>query len=207
MNDLVHEGVTSFKLFMAYPGVFMLDDGSIFKALQTLRRTAGWFACTPKTAARLTSSCSRLWRKASGRRSIYALTRPQPRRPRPSGAAIGWRDGGRAHLHRPLELATMRWRKFARPGDRGLPVLRRNLPAVLYLPRNMDAPVSGSEICFSLPRCGKSGTRKNSGTASSTIICKCLHPIIARSVSKNRKKMGATISRRSPTAVRAWSTA
>src|SRR5215470_4136367 len=32
MNDLVREGVTSFKLFMAYPGVFMLDDGSIFKA-------------------------------------------------------------------------------------------------------------------------------------------------------------------------------
>src|ERR1700720_4203975 len=31
MNDLVNEGVTSFKLFMAYPGVFMLDDGSIFK--------------------------------------------------------------------------------------------------------------------------------------------------------------------------------
>src|SRR5437763_3248203 len=35
MNDLVREGVTSFKLFMAYPGVFMLADGSIFKALQT----------------------------------------------------------------------------------------------------------------------------------------------------------------------------
>ena len=31
MNALVREGVTSFKLFMAYPGVFMLDDGSIFK--------------------------------------------------------------------------------------------------------------------------------------------------------------------------------
>src|SRR5947209_4482603 len=29
MNDLVHEVVTSFKLFMTYPGVFMLDDGSI----------------------------------------------------------------------------------------------------------------------------------------------------------------------------------
>src|SRR5262252_11052512 len=27
MNALVREGVTSFKLFMAYPGVFMLDDG------------------------------------------------------------------------------------------------------------------------------------------------------------------------------------
>ncbi len=41
MNDLVHEGVTSFKLFMAYPGVFMLDDGSIFKALQTTSRNGG----------------------------------------------------------------------------------------------------------------------------------------------------------------------
>src|SRR5881409_407876 len=34
MNALVGEGVTSFKLFMAYPGVFMLDDASIFKAMQ-----------------------------------------------------------------------------------------------------------------------------------------------------------------------------
>src|SRR5437899_6962118 len=33
MDALVRQGITSFKLFMAYPGVFMLDDGSIFKAL------------------------------------------------------------------------------------------------------------------------------------------------------------------------------
>src|SRR5580693_8826177 len=33
MDQLVRQGVTSFKLFMAYPGVFMLDDASIFKAL------------------------------------------------------------------------------------------------------------------------------------------------------------------------------
>ena len=26
-----HEGVTSFKLFMAYPGVFMVDDATIFR--------------------------------------------------------------------------------------------------------------------------------------------------------------------------------
>ncbi|HUH03083.1 MAG TPA: amidohydrolase family protein, partial [Kofleriaceae bacterium] len=34
MGDMVREGVTSFKLFMAYPGVFKLDDGSIFRAMQ-----------------------------------------------------------------------------------------------------------------------------------------------------------------------------
>ena len=33
MNALVRDGVTSFKLFMAYPGVFMLDDASIFRAI------------------------------------------------------------------------------------------------------------------------------------------------------------------------------
>src|SRR5438067_11768868 len=31
MDALVRQGVTSFKLFMAYPDVFMLDDASIFR--------------------------------------------------------------------------------------------------------------------------------------------------------------------------------
>ncbi|MEU2083768.1 dihydropyrimidinase [Streptomyces albus] len=38
MDVLVAEGVTSFKLFMAYPGVFYSDDGQILRAMQ---RTAG----------------------------------------------------------------------------------------------------------------------------------------------------------------------
>src|SRR5258706_9122158 len=33
MGTMVKEGISSFKLFMAYPGVFMVDDGAIFKAL------------------------------------------------------------------------------------------------------------------------------------------------------------------------------
>ncbi|HLI16017.1 MAG TPA: dihydropyrimidinase [Acidimicrobiales bacterium] len=38
MDSLVDEGVTSFKLFMAYPGVFYSSDGEIFRAM---RRAAG----------------------------------------------------------------------------------------------------------------------------------------------------------------------
>src|SRR2546421_9963569 len=34
MGSMVREGVPSFKLFMAYPGVFMLDDASIFRAMR-----------------------------------------------------------------------------------------------------------------------------------------------------------------------------
>lgn len=34
MEEMVAEGVTSFKLFMAYPGVLMIDDGLMFKVMQ-----------------------------------------------------------------------------------------------------------------------------------------------------------------------------
>ncbi|MBC7549527.1 MAG: amidohydrolase family protein, partial [Cellulomonas sp.] len=34
MDELVAEGVTSFKLFMAYKGVFLSDDGQIVRAMQ-----------------------------------------------------------------------------------------------------------------------------------------------------------------------------
>ncbi len=34
MEEMVAEGITSFKLFMAYPGVLMVDDGLMFKVMQ-----------------------------------------------------------------------------------------------------------------------------------------------------------------------------
>src|SRR4029079_6414978 len=41
MDTMVKEGVSSFKLFMAYPGVFMVDDASIFKALSRTGENGG----------------------------------------------------------------------------------------------------------------------------------------------------------------------
>jgi dihydropyrimidinase len=41
MDQLVDEGVTSFKLFTAYPGVFLSDDGAIFKAMQRTAKNGG----------------------------------------------------------------------------------------------------------------------------------------------------------------------
>src|ERR687894_145728 len=34
MENLVDEGITSYKLFMAYPGVFYSDDAQILRAMQ-----------------------------------------------------------------------------------------------------------------------------------------------------------------------------
>ena len=42
MKTLVrHEGVSSFKLFMAYPGALMLDDGELFKAMRVAGANGG----------------------------------------------------------------------------------------------------------------------------------------------------------------------
>ena len=41
MDELVAEGVTDFKLFTAYPGVFFSDDGAIFRAMQRTARNGG----------------------------------------------------------------------------------------------------------------------------------------------------------------------
>src|SRR6186713_1389581 len=41
MDTLVDEGVTTFKLFTAYPGVFFSDDGAIFQAMQQTHRNGG----------------------------------------------------------------------------------------------------------------------------------------------------------------------
>jgi dihydropyrimidinase len=44
MDGLIDEGVTSFKLFMAYPGVFYSDDGQILRAMQKSAET-GLMTC------------------------------------------------------------------------------------------------------------------------------------------------------------------
>jgi dihydropyrimidinase len=41
MDRLVDEGVTDFKLFTAYPGVFFSDDGAIFRAMQQTATNGG----------------------------------------------------------------------------------------------------------------------------------------------------------------------
>ncbi|MHC0431919.1 dihydropyrimidinase [Streptomyces sp. O3] len=41
MDLLVEEGITSFKLFMAYPGVFYSDDGQVLRAMQRSAANGG----------------------------------------------------------------------------------------------------------------------------------------------------------------------
>src|SRR5881397_3663754 len=41
LKSVIDQGIPSFKLFMAYPGVFLVDDGTIFKAMSVAGERGG----------------------------------------------------------------------------------------------------------------------------------------------------------------------
>ena len=76
MNALVREGVTSFKLFMAYPGVFMLDDGSIFKTFQATAKNGGLVCMHAENGNAIDVIVQQALAEGKRAPKYHALTRP-----------------------------------------------------------------------------------------------------------------------------------
>ena len=96
-----HDGVTSFKLFMAYPGVFMVDDATIFKALLKTRENGGLICMHAENGGVIDTLVKEALRKGETRAEVSRADAADARRGRshrPRHRARG--DGGRADLHR-----------------------------------------------------------------------------------------------------------
>src|SRR4029078_12075716 len=76
MDALVRQGVTSFKLFMAYRGVFMLDDGSIFKALSRTANNGGTICMHAENGDVIDVLVQRALAEGKTAPKYHALTRP-----------------------------------------------------------------------------------------------------------------------------------
>ncbi len=76
MDSLVDEGVASFKLFMAYPGVLMVDDATIFKALSRTAKNGALICMHAENGGVIDVIVQRAL--AEGKRApiYHALTRP-----------------------------------------------------------------------------------------------------------------------------------
>src|SRR6266436_5450375 len=76
MGQLIREGVTSFKLFMAYPGVFMLDDANIFRAMRQAAKHSGLICMHAENGGAIDVIVQQAL--ADGKRApkYHALTRP-----------------------------------------------------------------------------------------------------------------------------------
>ena len=104
MNALVGEGVTSFKLFMAYPGVFMLDDASIFSALQTTAKNGGLICMHAENGSAIDVIVQQALAEGKKAPKYHALTRPTTAEAEACRAPSRWPKWPGSDLHRASEL-------------------------------------------------------------------------------------------------------
>jgi dihydropyrimidinase len=153
MNDLIHEGVTSFKLFMAYPGVFMLDDGSIFKALQTTSKNGGLVCMHAENGSAIDVIVQQALAEGKKAPKYHALTRPTTAEAEATARAIALAEMAGAPVYIVHLSCNDALEKVREARDRGLPVYAETCPQYLYLSlENFDAPgFEGAKYVFTPP--------------------------------------------------------
>src|SRR6202050_1352586 len=141
MNALVREGVTSFKLFMAYPGVFMLDDGSIFKTFQATAKNGGLVCMHAENGSAIDVIVQQALAEGKRAPKYHALTRPTTAEAEAVSRAIALAEMAGAPIYIVQLSCNDALEKVREARDRGLPVYAETCPQYLYLSLdNMDAP-------------------------------------------------------------------
>src|ERR1700691_1542345 len=153
MSALVHEGVTSFKLFMAYPGVFMLDDASIFRALQTTSNNGGLVCMHAENGGAIDVIVQQALAEGKKAPKYYALTRPTTAGAEAVSRAIALAEMAGAPVYIVHLSCNEALEKVREARDRGLRVYAETCPQYLYLSLDdMDAPgFEGAKYVFTPP--------------------------------------------------------
>jgi dihydropyrimidinase len=153
MNALVREGVSSFKLFMAYPGVFMLDDASIFKAFRATAQNGGLVCMHAENGGAIDVIVQQALAEGKKAPKYHALTRPTTAEAEATGRAIALAEMAGAPVYIVHLSCNEALEKVREARDRGLPVYAETCPQYLYLSiENFDAPgFEGAKYVFTPP--------------------------------------------------------
>jgi dihydropyrimidinase len=136
MYTLMDEGITSFKLFMAYPGVFLVDDATIFRAMSAAGERGGLICMHAENGIVINEIIKRALEQGRTAPKWHALTRP----------TIAEAEG----VHRAIAIAEMAespvyivhlssadaLNKIREARDRGIPAFAETCPQYLF--RNLD---------------------------------------------------------------------
>jgi dihydropyrimidinase len=76
MDEMVREGVASFKLFMAYPNVLMADDATIFKALRQTAKNGALICMHAENGSVIDVIVQQALAEGKTAPIYHALTRP-----------------------------------------------------------------------------------------------------------------------------------
>ncbi|HXV60821.1 MAG TPA: dihydropyrimidinase [Vicinamibacteria bacterium] len=133
MDALVKEGITSFKLFMAYPGVFMVDDATIFEAMLRTRENGGLICMHAENGGVIDTLVKRALAEGHTEPKWHALTRPMSAEAEATRRAIALAEMAGVPVYIVHLSAGDAMEEVRRARERGLPVFAETCPQYLFL--------------------------------------------------------------------------
>ncbi len=153
MDDMVREGVASFKLFMAYPNVLMVDDATIFKALAQTAKNGALICMHAENGSVIDVIIARALAEGKTAPVYHALTRPPRAEAEAVHRAIALAEiaGAPVYIvHLSSEDALNQVREAR---DRGVPAFAETCPQYLLLSiEELERPnFEGAKYVFTPP--------------------------------------------------------
>lgn len=133
MGALVHEGVTSFKLFMAYPGVFLMDDASIFRTMQRSGEIGATICMHAENGPVIDVLVEQALAKGYTAPKWHALTRPARLEAEATYRAICLAEVADVPVYIVHLSAAEALEHVTAARDRGLPAFAETCPQYLFL--------------------------------------------------------------------------
>jgi len=133
MAQVVKEGVTSFKMFMAYPGVFLVDDQSIFKAMLRAGELGALVAMHAETGLPIDILVERAVKQGHTAPIYHALTRPEVAEATGTDRALALAEMAKVPVYLVHLSAQRALERVRESRDRGLPAYAETCPQYLFL--------------------------------------------------------------------------
>ena len=161
-----HEGISSFKLFMAYPGVFYSDDGQILKAMQTASEIGSTIMMHAENGIAIDVLVQQALARGETDPKYHSYTRPSALEGEATHRAIVLSQvAGNTPLYFVHVSASEALENIAAARDAGRNVFAETCPQYLYLTLEEQLGAPGFEgakwVCSTPLRSGKEPHREN----------------------------------------------
>lgn len=133
MDAMVKEGVTSFKLFMAYPGVLMVDDATIFKAMKKASENGALICMHAENGNVIDVLVKKSIAEGKKIPIYHGLTRPTIAEAEAVNRTIALAEIAQAPVYIVHLTCDDALQVVKRARDKGLPVFAETCPQYLFL--------------------------------------------------------------------------
>jgi dihydropyrimidinase len=153
MDEMVREGVASFKLFMAYPNVLMVDDATIFKALKQTSRNGALICMHAENGSVIDVIVQQALAEGKTAPVYHALTRPTIAEAEAVNRAIALAEIAHAPVYIVHLSSEDALNKVREARSRGVPAFAETCPQYLLLSiEELQRPgFEGAKFVFTPP--------------------------------------------------------